>query len=175
MSRLFFLAVALICCYGLSGCDFPEIKRPVRGVAGVDIDPDTTMSGGSSTTESNPVPTQQVVEQPAPQPPENRRAAQVGDGRQGHYEQFGRMSIFSHNIGTMYRTRENLTYNVQIPHAMNFYKATHGRAPQTHEEFWREIIQANNLRMPELKEGCHYDYNPQTEELEVVFPRSISP
>ena len=173
MSRLFFLAVALICCFGLTSCDFPEQKRPVSGVGGVDIDPGTTLSGGSSTTESTPSQTPQTVEQPAP-PQEVHRAAQVGDGRKGHYEEFGRMSIFSHNIGTMYRMQEKLTYEVSIPHAMNLYKATNDRAPRTHEEFWREIIQANNLKMPELKEGCRYEYNPQTEELEVVYPLPIN-
>ena len=173
MSRLFFCTVALICCFGLSGCDFPEIQRPPAGIGGVDIDPGATMSGGPSTTEPGPAQTQNAP--PTPPPQDVRRAAQVGDGRQGHYEEFGRMSIFSHTIGTMYRTRENLTYNIQIPHAMDLYKATTGHAPRTHEEFWKEIIQANNLKMPELKEGCYYDYNPQTEELDVVYPRSMNP
>ena len=174
MSRLFLLTVALICSFGLSGCDFPEQKRPVSGIGGVDIDTGTTTSGGQSSAESNTGQTQVATPTPTP-PPESRRAAQVGDGKKGHYEEFGRMSIFSHNIGTMYRMRENLTYNIQIPHAMDLYKATNGRAPQTHEEFWREIIQANNLKMPELKEGCRYEYNPQTEELDVVYPLNMSP
>ena len=172
MFRLFFLVATMIGCVWFSGCDFPEIQRPVAGVAGVDIAPETTMSGGSDTNDSN------ASQQPAttpPQPQEGRKTAEVGDGRKGHYEEFGRMSIFSHNIGAMYRMQERLTYNIEIPHAMNLYKATNGRAPQTHEEFWREIIQANKLKMPELKEGCRYEYNPQTEELEVVYPLDLNP
>jgi len=166
MLRLLFPAVAMIGCMWLSGCDFPEIKRPpAAGVGGLDPDMGSTVSGGgSSTTDSN------AVQPPAaaPQPAENRIAAQVGVGRRGHLDPQGRISIYSSSVNAFFRTRENLTYNVQIPHAMNLYKATHGRAPRTHEEFWREIIQINNLRMPELNEGYTYEYDPQTEELYVV-------
>jgi len=168
MLRLFFLAAAMIGCVSLSGCDFPEIKRPPTGnFGGMDNDLGTQMSGGGA-SQTDPPAVQPPAASPAPQqPPEGRRAVQVGDGRKGHY---GRMSIFDAPISSFFRTKENLTYNVQIPHAMNLYKATNGRAPQSHDEFWREIIQANNLKMPDLKDGCHYEYNPQEEVLEVVYP-----
>lgn len=208
MSRLLLFVIAVICCVGLIGCDFPEQRRSVATPGGLDIDtgtgadtaadttaknqptaqtpsPSTPSSASpspspSASTSSNPyelpehVATSSPYEMPTsptPQPTDDRRAAQVGDGAKGHYrERFGRMSIFDSNIGTMYRMRENLTYNVQIPHAMNLYHATNGRYPQTHEEFTKEILDANNIKLPELKAGHRYEYNPQKAVMEVVFP-----
>jgi len=168
MLRLFFFVAAVIGCAWISGCDFPEIQRPVSGVGGVDIDPETALSGGGTgNTDSS---TTQPPAASAPQPTDNRTVAQVGVGRRGHLDPQGRISIYSSSVNSFFRTKERLTYNVQIPQAMDLYKATHGRAPQTHEEFWREIIQANNLKMPELNEGCSYVYDPQTEELYVYPP-----
>ena len=168
MLRLFFLVAAMLGYVWFSGCDFPEIKRPpAADVGGLDPDMGTTVSGGESMTTDSPAAQPPAAPSAPQQPPVVRRAAQVGDGSKGHY---GRMSIFEAGISSYFRTRENLTYNVQIPHAMNLYKATHGRAPQTHDEFWREIIQANNLKMPDLNDGCSYEYNPEKEVLEVLFP-----
>ena len=70
-------------------------------------------------------------------------------------------------------TRENLTYEVLIPHAIALYKATNGYSPKTHEEFMKEIIQSNNIKLPELKDGYRYEYNPEKAELEVVYPIGI--
>ena len=172
MMRLFFLAVAMICCIGFLGCDFPEQKRPISAPGGLDIDtggsaaqsPSEPATTDTSTAESKPV---------EPAPTEARKTAEVGDGKKGHYkEKFGRMSIFDTTIGTMYRTKEKLTYNVLIPHAMDLYKATNGYFPKTHEEFKREILDANNIKLPELKEGCRYEYNPEKAVMEVVYPIS---
>ena len=166
MSRLFFFAVALICCYGLSGCDFPEQRRPVAGIGGVDIDPGTTLSGGPSATESTPAQTQ-VANPPAPTPPsEYRTTAEAGDSgfKKGQY---GRTSIFSTNVASFYRMQERINLQM-IEYNMKLYKAEHGNAPKTHEEFMSKII--GQIKLPELKEGCRYDYNPQTEELEIVHP-----
>jgi hypothetical protein len=172
MLRLFFLAAAVIGCVWFSGCDFPEIKRPVSGVGGVDIDPGTTMSGGQDNADSTTTQTP-TADPPATPPADNRTVAQVGAGSKGHLDPQGRISIYSAPVNAYFRTRENLTYNVQIPHAMDLYKAEHGRAPQSHDEFWRVIIQANHLKMPELREGYDYEYDPQTEDIYVV-PRNTT-
>lgn len=163
MTRLFSLAVAAICCVGLAGCDFPEQKRPISAPGGLDID-----TGGAPPASQNPPATETP---PAPPPvAEGRKTAEVGDGRKGHYkEQFGRMSIFDRTIGTMYRMQEKMDYQM-VTHAMNLYKAEHGNAPKTHDEFMKNIIDFNKIKLPELKEGCRYEYNPQKEVLEVVYP-----
>ena len=168
MMRLFFLAVAMICCIGFLGCDFPEQKRPISAPGGLDID----TGGSAAQSPSEPAVTETSNAETKPAAPEARKTAEVGDGKKGQYKQkFGRMSIFDTTIGTMYRTRENLTYNVQIPHAMNLYQASNdGKFPRTHEEFMKEIIQANNIKLPELREGRRYIYNPEKAVLEVEYP-----
>ena len=168
MMRLFFLAVAMICCIGFLGCDFPEQKRPMSAPGGLDID-----TGGSAAAQSPSESAASNAETKPVEPvaPEARKTAEVGDGSKGQYRQkFGRMSIFDTTIGTMYRTKENLTYNVLIPQAMKLYQANNDRFPRTHEEFMKEIIQPNNIKLPDLKDGCRYEYNPQKAELEVVYP-----
>jgi len=173
MMRLFFLTVAMICCIGFLGCDFPEQKRPISAPGGLDIDTDGSTAAQtpseSATTEASNAETKPAE----PAASEARKTAEIGDGKKGHYEKFGRMSIFDTTIGTMYRTKENLTYNVLIPQAMKLYQATNERFPRTHEEFKREILDANNIKLPELKEGCRYEYNPEKAVMEVVYPIGI--
>ena len=50
---------------------------------------------------------------------------------------------------------------------MQTYKALHDGAPKTHDEFMKEIIQAAEIRLPELPAGDRYIYDPKTEQLMV--------
>ena len=167
--RLCFLTVIAICCMGWIGCDMPEQKRPVASPGGIDID-----TGGAPATSQNEAgagsTNPQTAETQPPPPAEGRKQAEVGDGRKGHYkEQFGRMSVFDRTIGTMYRMQEKMDYQM-VTHAMNLYKATNGHAPKTHDEFMKEIIEFNKIKLPELKPNYRYEYNPEKEVLEVVYP-----
>jgi hypothetical protein len=55
----------------------------------------------------------------------------------------------------------------EIKRAMEFFRATNGRYPNSHEEFMREIIEPNKsvLRLPELQPNERYIYDPQDAEL----------
>ena len=53
---------------------------------------------------------------------------------------------------------------------MNKYKAFKGQAPQSHEEFMKEIIEANAINLPELPPGDKYFYDAKTEQLMVQHP-----
>ena len=166
MSRLFLLTVALVCCFGLSGCDFPEQKRPVSGIGGVDIDPATTMSGGQSSAESNPGQNQVATPAPTP-PPEVRRPMEVG-AQEFKKGQYGRTSILTSNITSFYRTQERINI-MMITKNMDLYKAGHdNQVPKSYEEYQREILPG--IKLPELKEGCRYEYDPETGELYIVHP-----
>ena len=44
----------------------------------------------------------------------------------------------------------------------------------SHEEFMEKIVQANNIRLPELPEGHRYLYDPTTNELMVERPKKKS-
>ena len=74
-------------------------------------------------------------------------------------------------VAAYFAVKERLTFDIQIPHAMELYKATEGHAPKTHEEFMRSIIEANQIRLPTLPAGHRYVYDPETERLMVEHPR----
>ena len=167
MLRLFVFAAAMIGCVCLSGCDFPEIKRPpATGVGGLDPDVGSSVSGGGSgNTDSNPAQTPVT-------PPDYRTVADVGDSgfKKGQY---GKTSILEYNITSFFRTNERINL-MMIDHNMNLYKAGHDhQVPKTYEEYKREVLQGINL--PPLKDGCNYDYDPQTGNLYIVHPVEMRP
>lgn len=52
-----------------------------------------------------------------------------------------------------------------VEQAMNLYKGANGALPKTHEDFMREVIEANNIRLPELPDDSRYVYVPAEEQL----------
>jgi hypothetical protein len=53
---------------------------------------------------------------------------------------------------------------------MQLYHATNGRYPGSWEEFEREILIPNGIRLPTLPPGHRYHYDPQTGQLMVEKP-----
>ena len=160
MLRMLFLVAAMIGCVGFAGCDFPDVQRPVAGVGGVDIDGGSAPAEQPGNTDANP---------PVPPPPEIHRTMEVGAQEFKKGQGYGRTSIFGSNVASLYRTKERISLQM-IEYNMKLYKAEHEKAPKTHDEFMSKIIQAGMIKLPELKQGCYYEYNPQTEELEIVHP-----
>jgi len=162
MLRLFFLIAAMIGCECHSGCDFPEIKRPpTAGVGGLDPDMGATVSDGGSSTIDSP------AAQPPAAPAEVRSEMQVGarEFKKGHYS---RTSILETNVASFFRMRERLSI-MMIDKNMQLYKAQHdNQFPKTHEEYQREILPG--IKLPELIDDCHYEYDPKTGILYVVHP-----
>jgi dienelactone hydrolase len=70
-----------------------------------------------------------------------------------------------------FTVRERIVFEVQVPESLKLYKATHGRGPQTHAEFMKEIVAANQIRLLQLQDGMRYVYDPKTETLLVERPR----
>jgi dipeptidyl aminopeptidase/acylaminoacyl peptidase len=70
-----------------------------------------------------------------------------------------------------FTVRERIVFEVQVPEALKLYQAIHGRGPQTHAEFMKEIVEANQIRLPQLQDGMRYVYDPKTETLLVERPR----
>lgn len=114
-----------------------------------------------------PVGEVEVTESPAPPGSQASpgRQAEVGVGRKGHGYGTGPVAT---PLAARWRAAERLVFNVQIPQAMNLFKATNGRAPGSHEEFMKEIINANRIDLPELPEGERYQYDPEAEQLMVI-------
>jgi len=96
-----------------------------------------------------------------------REKAEVGVGEKGNDLSEG---LYSTPVKAYFRAKEQVAFNIQIPSAMQLYKAEHGRGPRTHEEFMEKIVKAGMIRLPELPAGHQYVYDPATEELMVEHP-----
>jgi len=70
-----------------------------------------------------------------------------------------------------FSVRERVVFNIQIPDALNKFKAINGNGPKSHDEFMAQIVEANQIQLPELPAGQRYVYDPQQEELMVERPR----
>ena len=67
--------------------------------------------------------------------------------------------------------KENAAYNILVKHALQLYKATNGKVPQSHDEFMREIIEKQQIELPELPAGHRYVFDPEQEQLMVERPK----
>lgn len=103
-------------------------------------------------------------------PPEPQRA-EAGVGRRGQSleDETGVGAAIAQPAKTLFDVEQRAVFDIKIPHAMQLYRATHGRKPQSHEAFMQEIIQANRIQLPELPEGQEYRYDPEKGEL-WVYP-----
>ena len=70
---------------------------------------------------------------------------------------------------TFFRTKEKIAFEIQIPHAMNLYKALNGYGPKSHEQFMKDIIKTNQIELPQVPPGQHYQCDVEKQEL-WVFP-----
>lgn len=94
--------------------------------------------------------------------------AEVGVGKQGDslddVSENSPGGIIAAPVKAYFRTKERVVFEIQIPQMMNLYKALHGKAPQSHEAFMKEI-EANRIPLPKLPEGMEYRYRVDSEEL----------
>lgn len=103
-----------------------------------------------------------------PAPPEMvREEAAVGAGEKGREIGSG---IVATPVKTYFTAQEQIAFNVQVPQAMQLFRATHDRDPQSHDEFMQQIIRANRIELPQLPEGHSYVYDPETATLMVEQP-----
>jgi hypothetical protein len=70
-----------------------------------------------------------------------------------------------------FSVRERVVFEIRLPDALNKYKALNGNGPKSHDEFMAQIIDANQIQLPELPAGQRYVYDLEKEELMVERPR----
>ncbi len=75
------------------------------------------------------------------------------------------MSIVTVPVSTYFQAQEKAVFDMQIPSAMNLFQASEGRYPNSEEEFYQKIIQANQIQLPKLPEGDSYVYDVQSHTL----------
>jgi len=70
--------------------------------------------------------------------------------------------------GSAYITIVSRATQLQIKHAIDLFRAANGRYPKDFDEFYREIIKANNIRLPALPPYQKYGYDPEKHELVIL-------
>ena len=73
-------------------------------------------------------------------------------------------------LGQYFSVRERTVFEMQIPSAMNIYKAmNNNKPPASHDEFMKEIIGANKITLPSLRNSTdQYQYDPESGELKIL-------
>lgn len=108
-------------------------------------------------------------------PPMEARPAEVGVGIKGQSlkNETGIGKAIAQPAVVLFQTKEKIAFEVQIPHALELFKASEGRGPETHAEFMEKIIKFNQIKLPKLPEGQEYQYRPEDGKLWVqpIEPR----
>lgn len=68
-----------------------------------------------------------------------------------------------------FAVREKAVFQIQIPHAIQLYKAENP-IPLTFDEFKKNILEPNKIKLPPLPPGHTYEWNPEEEQLMVRRP-----
>lgn len=111
-----------------------------------------------------------VVEGSAQDDAASTQRAGSGVGKQGHT--YGSVNdpaaIFgTYALASYWRANERITFDMQIPHALNLFRATNDRFPSSLEEYTQEILIPNQVKLPELPADKEYIYFPDAGELRV--------
>lgn len=121
-----------------------------------------------------PVTAQPATATPVPAPqtpavqytaPEEITAKDPKKGRVFHNQPGYLNAVFSARF-----TSENSLTLDKVKHATDLYEATYGYKPKTNEDFMRDIIEANYIELPELRDGYEYWYDGKTGELMMRKP-----
>lgn len=70
-----------------------------------------------------------------------------------------------------FSAKERIAFEIEVPHALNLYKASEGSGPKSHEEFMEKIIQFNRIKLPQLPPDAKYVYDVESEQLMVERPK----
>ena len=102
--------------------------------------------------------------------------ALAGVGKQGQSMQdhSDLQKIISGPAIALFNFKQKAVLEIQVPQALNLFRASEGRFPKSHEEFMQKIVEANRLVLPELPEGAVYHFNSEKGEL-WVYPENEVP
>jgi len=140
--------------------DKPKTSQPAR-VADEDVreevEEQVEVDGDASTaqTDDNTSTTNEV-----------RVKAETGVGRRGRGYGGG---MITEPIKQYFQARQRINF-ILLEKAIRDYKTLNGRMPSSHDDFMKEIVEANAISLPELPEGQEYIYDPDRKELMVRRP-----
>ncbi len=99
-----------------------------------------------------------------------RVPAEVGVAKQGRV--IGdKEGIMRTPAKALINTKQKVAYEFKVKHAVDLYEGEHGYKPKTHEIFMKEIIEFNEIELPELPEGHEYVWDPEKGQLMVDRPK----
>jgi hypothetical protein len=101
-------------------------------------------------------------------PPMEDQVAKVGVGVKGDSLETSNddpRGIITGPALALFKAKEKIVFEIQLPQAVAMYNALNGRNPKTHEEYMREIVEANKIPLPKLPDGMVYRYRPESNEL----------
>jgi hypothetical protein len=104
---------------------------------------------------------------PAAGPGIDREKAVRGSGVKGRKYGGG---IVTEPVRQYFRLQQATVYEIQIPHAVNLFKAEHDRLPKDWAEFKREILDPASIVLPELPPGERYVWDATQGEVMVERP-----
>lgn len=170
--------IALVC-----GCEPPPVSEPIEPddatSQALDVDGVDPMSARRAkprdTDSDRPPVVQRETSPPSATKPDGGNQpgtvtkANVGVGKKGQGYGGG---FVSEPAKVYFNIRERTVFQIQVPQALSTYKALdpRGKGPKTTEEFMENVIKQNGIRLPELPSGQTYEYDPETEELNVRRP-----
>lgn len=168
--------LALIACVCLSGCTASESGSSSASSTGGS---EAASPGSAPETATAPDPAEAMASKiagqmpgapgaPAGQPETELVKAGVGVGAKGRSLD-DESGILVTPVKAYFSVQEKLAFEVQLKQAMDLYKATNGNFPKSQAEFDAHI--KPNVRLPELKPGHEYVYDPQQGALLVKRPK----
>lgn len=108
------------------------------------------------------------------EPAVERVEAKAGVGKQGQalatVEDNNINRAIAQPVRSLFAVKQKAVFDFQIKPALNLYKGSNGKMPQSHDEFMEKIIQQNNISLPELPDGEKYEWDPKEEKLYVIKP-----
>ncbi|RMF40680.1 MAG: hypothetical protein D6753_11225 [Planctomycetota bacterium] len=109
-------------------------------------------------------------------PPRQAQKAVAGVGQAGSQlqEHSDAQKLISGPASQLLQFRQKAVLEIQVPQALQLFRATEGRWPNSHEEFMEKIVRANRLNLPELPPGMVYRFNVEKGEL-WVYPEDQAP
>ncbi|WP_145074393.1 hypothetical protein [Aureliella helgolandensis] len=133
-------------------------------------------SGPPASAEPEDAATEQSAAMPNGPPVIQAQQALAGVGKRGQSlkNESGIAKIITGPASALFNVEQKAVLEFQIPPAINMFKATEGRFPNSHEEFMQKIVKANSLQLPELPEGAVYKFNSEKGEL-WVYPEDQVP
>ncbi len=141
----------------------PELASAVEPMP---VSPDDAQPSDVTASVDEPAP----AEQPVDNPDTERVKAEAGVAKAGRsLDEYEGMYVTP--AKALFSFREKAVFQIQIPKNLQLYKGINGHNPRTHEEFMKEIIEANLVKLPELPPGQRYVWDPEKGELMVERPR----